>query len=92
MTYLKDEPIVVRFKGGVPDFILISRISFDVHCHALFNPCRADGSYQISVIQEILHLDSVLFTAGGMVLGPVVQYYAFGDFGQVFLSDGTYRQ
>jgi len=78
-TFFKDEPIVIRFKGGVPEFILIPHILF-MFLAMLFSTLAG----LMSVIKYPLYKKYsiwtlVLFIAGGMVLGPVVQYYAFGD-------------
>jgi hypothetical protein len=78
-SYFKDSPIVIRFKGGVPLFILIPHILF-MFLAMLFSTLAG----LMSVIKFPLYKKYsiwtlVLFIAGGMVLGPVVQYYAFGD-------------
>jgi hypothetical protein len=79
-TYLKDEPVVIRFKGGVPAFILLPHILF-MFIAMLFSTLAG----LMAVIKYPLYKKYglwtlILFVAGGMVLGPIVQYFAFGNF------------
>jgi hypothetical protein len=77
--YLKETPVVVRFKGGVPAFILIPHILV-MFLAMLFSTLAG----LMAVIKFPLYRKYALWTlilmiAGGMILGPIVQYYAFGD-------------
>lgn len=78
-TFFKDAPVVIRFKGGVPAFILIPHILF-MFIAMLFSTLAG----LMSVIRFPLYKKYTLWTLilliiGGMILGPLVQYYAFGD-------------
>ncbi|MBK7627494.1 MAG: hypothetical protein IPJ16_09935 [Bacteroidales bacterium] len=78
-TFFKEEPIVIRFKGGVPAFILIPHILF-MFIAMLFSTLAglmAVTKFPQYKIYSIWTL--ALFIAGGMILGPIVQYYAFGE-------------
>jgi hypothetical protein len=79
VTYLKDQPIVVRFKGGVPAFIMIPHIlmMFIAMLFSTLAGLLAIGKNPLFRKYTLWTL--ILFTAGGLVLGPVVQLYAFGD-------------
>jgi hypothetical protein len=80
ITYMKEQPIVVRFKGGVPAFIMIPHILM-MFIAMLFSTVA--GLFAIGknpLFRKYTLWTLILFTAGGLVLGPVVQYYAFGDF------------
>jgi hypothetical protein len=75
---LSEKPIVIRFKGAVPAFILFPHIllmflamlySTRTGIEALL---KREKAFSYSLITMIL-----LFF-GGMILGPVVQKYAFG--------------
>ncbi|MCF8406051.1 MAG: hypothetical protein K9H58_19060 [Bacteroidales bacterium] len=77
---LSDEPVVVRFKGVVPLYILIPHILFmfvamllstRTGLEALFNGRNALIFSLITVISLFI---------GGMILGPVVQKFAFGEY------------
>jgi FtsH-binding integral membrane protein len=72
--------IVARFKGKVPAFFLIIHIIFMVFgfIYALrtgMEALRKDGKYQ-----KLVLITFVIAGIGGMILGPIVQKYAFGDF------------
>ena len=75
----KEEPVVVRFKGFVPRGILVPHILFMII--SLFAGTRAgieaiaggDNTRKFAIVTLI-----VLFI-GGLILGPIVQLYAFGD-------------
>lgn len=78
-TFSKESPVVIRFKGGVPAFILIPHILF-MFLAMLFSTLAG----LMAVIKYPLYKKYgiwtlILFTAGGMILGPIVQYDAFGD-------------
>ena len=77
---LTDEPVVIRFKGAVPPYILWPHIIF-MFMAMLFSSRtgieairKGDKTFNYTFITIIL----LLF--GGMILGPVVQKYAFGEF------------
>lgn len=78
-TYFKEEPVVIRFKGGVPSYILIPHIlcMFFAMLFSTLAGLMAVIKYPLFKKYSILTL--ILFTIGGMVLGPIVQYDAFGD-------------
>jgi hypothetical protein len=80
VTYLKENPIVVRFKGGVPAFIMIPHIlmMFIAMLFSTLAGLMALGKNDLFV--RYTNWTLILFTIGGLVLGPVVQWYAFGDF------------
>ena len=77
--YLKATPVVIRFKGGVPGFILIPHILF-MFIAMLFSTLAG----LLAAFKNALFRKYGLWTlgclfVGGMVLGPFVQLYAFGD-------------
>lgn len=74
---LEDSPVILRYKGHVPAYVLIPHILFmflallfaiRVGLEALFNRGR---SYRYTVVTLIC------LVAGGLILGPIVQKYAF---------------
>lgn len=74
---LQDEPVVIRFKGAVPLAILTPHIFF-MFLSLLFG-VRA-GLEALTRRKDTLYLTGVaLFTVilGGLILGPIVQKYAF---------------
>ena len=78
-TYFMEAPVVIRFKGGVPTYILIPHIlcMFLAMLFSTLAGLMAVIKYPLYKKYAIWTL--LLFTVGGMVLGPIVQYDAFGD-------------
>jgi hypothetical protein len=78
-SLFKEEPIVVRYKGGVPSFILGPHILF-MFFAMLFSTLAG----LMAIIKHPLYKKYgiwtlVLLAIGGMILGPIVQNYAFGE-------------
>lgn len=79
-TPLTREPLVIRFRGAVPPTILYPHIVL-MFLGMLFSTragldglSRGEGTYRLA-------LWTVLFlTLGGLILGPVVQKFAFGSY------------
>jgi len=76
---LNEDPVVIRFKGAVPSFILVPHVilmflamlfSTRTGIEALANGKRTHIYATITLIT---------LGIGGMILGPIVQLYAFGD-------------
>ncbi|MCD4695589.1 MAG: hypothetical protein K8S16_05040 [Bacteroidales bacterium] len=77
---LNTEPIVIRYKGVVPLYVLIPHIIFmfmamlystRTGLEAIFNGRKTLNYSLITMVSLLL---------GGMILGPVVQKFAFGEF------------
>jgi len=78
-TIQKEEPVIVRFKGFVPRYILIPHIIFMII--SLFVGLRA-GIEAIASGENTLKFVKItllVLAVGGLMLGPIVQLYAFGD-------------
>lgn len=74
-----NEPITIRFKGDVPAWILIPHILFMFTAMLLSN---LSGIMAFAGNQKFRYYGFRAFIAlllGGMILGPLVQLYAFGD-------------
>jgi hypothetical protein len=78
-TILKDTPVVIRFKGAVPSYILAPHIllMFLAMLFSTLAGLMAIIKYPLYKKYSVWTL--VTFIAGGLVLGPLVQKYAFGD-------------
>ena len=79
-AYFPAKPIVTRFKGAVPDFILIPHIIFMFGAMLLalrtaMEIFRKQPKFKVLTIVTV-----VVLGIGGMILGPIVQKYAFGEF------------
>lgn len=75
-----DSPVVIRFKGHVPGFVILP------HILIMFLAMVTSNLSGLLVLGKHIryrfytNLTFVLILAGGMILGPVTQYYAFGEF------------
>lgn len=78
-TYLKDEPIVVRFKGAVPTYILAPHIFFMFFAMLLGNLAGIMAVFKHNRYKFYTNVTIIAFFIGGMILGPMVQLYAFGE-------------
>ncbi len=78
-TLLKDKPVVIRFKGGVPGFILLPHILFMFTAMLFSTLAGLMSAIKYPLYKKYAFWTLILLTAGGMILGPLVQYYAFGD-------------
>ncbi|MFC1514077.1 hypothetical protein ACFL5P_03605 [candidate division KSB1 bacterium] len=80
ITLPENEPVIIRFKGAVPLFILIPHVIFMFA--AMFVSTRAgiEAILNLKQLRLLTFWTAGLLFLGGMILGPVVQEYAFGDF------------
>ncbi len=76
---LTAEPIVLRFRNDVPAWAMIPHILFMFA--AIFLSARAGLAGIFSQKTYGLTLATlIVLVAGGLIFGPIVQKYAFGDF------------
>ncbi len=78
-SLLKESPVVIRFKGTVPSYILTPHILF-MFLAMLFSTLA--GLLAITkhpLFRKYSLWTLILLFAGGMILGPLVQKYAFGE-------------
>lgn len=76
----ESDPIVIRFKGEVPNFILIPHILFMFIAMFLSTWGAIEGVMKTHRYFKI-SLATVFFLGiGGMILGPIVQKFAFGAY------------
>ncbi len=78
-TLRKTEPIVIRFKDAVPNIVLISHIIIMFLAMFLSNLAGLMAAANISRFRLYTILAFIFLGVGGMILGPIVQDYAFGD-------------
>lgn len=74
------KPVVVRFKGSVPSYILIPHILF-MFLFMLFS-VKIFFSNVIfgKVVKHSIYLNYIFLIIGGFIFGPLTQYYAFGEY------------
>lgn len=78
-TFFKEEPVVIRFKGGVPAYILIPHVIIMFLAMLFSNLAGLMALVKYPKYKKYAVWTLVCLTIGGMILGPVVQYYAFGE-------------
>ncbi len=74
-----DDPVVVRFKGFVPRSVLIPHVLLMII--SLFVGTRAgiEAIFKGDKTFKFTRITLIAFGIGGLILGPIVQKYAFGE-------------
>lgn len=75
-----DEPVVIRFKGAVPGFVLLPHVLIMFMAMLFSNRAGIEALRPKGNPRKLVIWTTGLMIAGGMILGPLVQYYAFGAF------------
>jgi hypothetical protein len=76
----RDEPVVIRFKGNVPAAVMIPHILIMFFAMLLSNLAGITAAFGRNEQRKYGQWALWLLLAGGMILGPLVQKYAFGAF------------
>jgi hypothetical protein len=76
----KGESVIIRFKGDVPVFILAPHIIFMFFAMFLGNVAGIMAIFKHSKFRFYSTLTVIFLFIGGMILGPIVQKFAFGEF------------
>jgi hypothetical protein len=76
----REEPVVIRFKGGVPAYILVPHIIIMFVAMLFSNLAGIMSIASAPQYKKYADWTLILLGIGGMILGPVVQFYAFGEF------------
>lgn len=72
-------PVIIRFKGHVPAGILVPHIFFMFFAMFLGNLAGTMAFFKHKRFKFYTTLTLVTLFIGGMILGPLVQLYAFGE-------------
>ncbi|HPD66058.1 MAG TPA: hypothetical protein P5050_10535 [Bacteroidia bacterium] len=75
-----EDNIIIRYKGDVPPFILIPHIFLMFFAMLLSNMTGLLVIARKQVFYKYLWVTVVFIFLGGMIMGPIVQKYAFGEF------------
>lgn len=77
---IPEEWVVIRFKGYVPAIYLFPHII--IMFLAMLFSVRAgiEALRKEPILKNLIYWTLILLIVGGMILGPIVQYYAFGTF------------
>ena len=73
------DPVIIRFKGDVPAGILIPHIFFMFFAMFLGNLSGIMALFKYHRYKLFLNLTLIALFIGGLILGPLVQLYAFGE-------------
>jgi hypothetical protein len=77
---MKESPVIIRFKGSVPGFVLLPHVLI-MFIAMLFSTLTGLMSiFKIPGFKKYSLWTLILMIAGGLILGPIVQKFAFGDF------------
>ena len=77
---MKETPVIIRFKGSVPGYILAPHVLI-MFLAMLFSTLA--GFFAIARVQSFKKYGQWalgLLIAGGLILGPLVQKFAFGEY------------
>jgi hypothetical protein len=80
LKLFENNPVVIRYKGDVPAFVLIPHVFFMFFAMLISNLAGILAAFKHVKFRFYGNLAFILLFLGGMILGPVVQKYAFGEF------------
>ena len=76
----KEDPVLIRFKGAVPNWVLAPHIFFMFFALLLVTVSALYSFANISQYKLYAILALIALFLGGLILGPIVQKYAFGEY------------
>lgn len=76
---LSEEPIIIRFRNDVPAWALIPHVIL-MFLAMLWSMRTGLAAAFAQKTSQLTLVTFILLVAGGLVFGPIVQKYAFGDF------------
>jgi len=77
---LTDDPIIIRFKGPVPLSVLIMHVVFMFSAMLLSTRAGLEAVADGEKTYPFTLATAILLLMGGLILGPIVQKYAFGAY------------
>lgn len=75
----RERPVIIRFKGNVPAAVMIPHILIMFLAMLLSNLAGLTAAFRRTEQKRYGQWALGLLIAGGMILGPLVQKYAFGE-------------
>jgi hypothetical protein len=76
----KENPITIRYKDPVPNWVLIPHILFMFLAMLFSNLTGLQATFKIPSYKRNIAVSLALLFFGGLILGPIVQKYAFGAY------------
>lgn len=80
ITLPENQPVVIRFRGAVPAFVLGPHVFFMFFAMLIGTKAGLDALYKMSTMKVYTYWVAGLLFLGGMILGPLVQKFAFGEY------------
>ena len=80
VTLPEEGGVIIRFKGDVPVYFLIPHIIFIFGAMLLSTRTGLEYFDEGKKFKSLTVLTFVFMIIGGFILGPIIQYYAFGAF------------
>jgi hypothetical protein len=80
ISLTKDKQVVLRYKGGVPLWVLLPHVFFMFFAMLYSNRTGLEALDSKGNAKRYMYWSIALFFIGGLILGPIVQKYAFGSF------------
>jgi len=74
------EPVIIRFKGGVPKPILYIHVLFMSLAMILANRAGLEALFRKARTRKLVLWTMATLFIGGLIFGPIVQKYAFGAY------------
>jgi hypothetical protein len=74
---LTKEPVILRYKGKVPDYILFPHIFFMFLAMVISTRTMIEALLNRKRVYLYTLLTTIFFFIGGLILGPIVQKFAF---------------
>ncbi len=75
-----EENVVIRYKGSVPNWALIPHVLFMFLAMLWSNATGLQAAANIKTYRRNALVTFILLVIGGLILGPIVQKYAFGAY------------
>jgi hypothetical protein len=79
LLQVNDQPVIIRFKGDVPAYVLIPHILI-IFTAMLFSTVSGFfAAFRYPSYKTFTWITIILLLTGGLILGPVIQKFAFGE-------------
>ena len=72
--------MIIRFKGAVPAFVLVPHILFMFFSMLIGMRAALGAFFAPNTMRRYAWISLIGISVGGMILGPIVQKFAFGAF------------
>ena len=80
LSLTEKEPVVLRYKGPVPAIVLIPHVLIMFLAMFFSNRTALEALDSAGRPKRLMLLTIAFFFVGGLILGPIVQKFAFGEY------------